>query len=281
VTAVALALASSLAWGVADFGAGLASRRLTVLTVMAVSSAASLPVIAAVVLLRGGASLPAGSAALAALAALSGTIALAAFYRGLAVGAMSVVAPISSTAAVVPVVFGLALGERPGTLQGAGVAIALVGAVLVSREVGEAPGERPRRTSAGVGLALLAALGFGGFFVAIAAASQADPWAAILVQRTTGLALVLIAVAVFRPRLAVGAGMGGALAAVGVLDLTANLLFALASTHGLVSLVGLLGSLYPVVTVLLARGVLRERLGAVQWAGVAAALTGVAMISGG
>jgi drug/metabolite transporter (DMT)-like permease len=132
-----------------------------------------------------------------------------------------------------------------------------------------------------VGLALIAALGFGGFFVGIAAASQADPWSAILFQRTTGLVLIVAAVAVARPRLAVGARMSAALAVVGVLDLTANLLFALASTRGLVSLVGLLGSLYPVVTVLLARGVLREHLRPLQWAGAGGAVVGVAMISAG
>jgi drug/metabolite transporter (DMT)-like permease len=281
VSAVALALASSLAWGVADFGAGLASRRLAVLTVMAVSSAGSLPVIAILVALREDAVLTPGAAALAALAALSGTVGLAAFYRGLVVGAMSLVAPISSTAAVVPLVFGLAIGERPGLLEAAGMALALGGVALASREAGEPAVTRARRTSAGVGLALIAALGFGGFFVAIAAASDPDPWTAILVQRSTGLALILAAVAVVRPRFAVRPLETAALVAIGVLDLSANLLFALASTRGLVSLVGLLGSLYPVVTVLLAAGFLGERPRSNQWAGVAAALAGVAMIGAG
>jgi len=296
VTAVLLALASSLVWGVADFGAGLASRRRAVLTVLAVSSVASFPVVVAVVALRGEPPPGAMPAVLAALAAVAGTAGIAAFYRGLAVGTMSVVAPISSTGAVLPVAFGIASGERPSALQGAGVALALAGVILASREAAHAAdadalgaaeadtaasGGGPRRTSAGVGLALVAAVGFGGFFIGIDAASDADPWWAILVQRGTGLALILTAAAILRPCLRVSAGEGGTLAVIGLLDMAANLLFALASTYGLVSLVGLLGSLYPVVTVLLARGVLGERLAPAQWAGVGAALAGVAMISAG
>ena len=296
MTAVLLALASSLAWGVADFGAGLASRRRAVVTVLAVSSAASFPVVVALVALRGEPPPGVAPAALAALAAVAGTAGIAAFYRGLAVGSMSVVAPISATGAVLPVVFGIASGERPSVLQGAGVALALAGVLLASREAVDgadadafgaadpgtaASGEGPRRTSAGVGLALVAAVGFGGFFIGIDAASDADPWWAILAQRGTGLLLVLAAAVIIRPGLRVSGAEGGALAVIGILDMTANLLFALASTYGLVSLVGLLGSLYPVVTVLLARGVLRERLAPAQWAGVGAALVGVAMISAG
>ena len=137
------------------------------------------------------------------------------------------------------------------------------------------------RTATGVGLALVAALGFGGFFVGIDAASDADVWWAIFVQRASSLVIVLAAVALVRPSLAVGSGMAVALAAIGILDLTSNALFALASTTGLISLVGLLGSLYPVVTVLLAASVLGERPAALQWVGVAAAIAGVGMISAG
>lgn len=277
---VALALGSSLAWGVADFAAGLKSRRLPLLAVLWFSQLASLPVMAAVVAVRGEGA-PAGDFALyAALASASGTIGIAAFYRGLAVGSMSVVAPISALAAVIPIGVGLAAGERPSTLQAAGAALALAGAVAASRERGSVEGGGPR-AARGVGLALLAALGFGGFFVGIDAASDPDAYWAILAQRLTGITLIGAAVAVTRPDLRVGRADLVGLAAIGVLDLAANALFAVASKEGYISLVGVLGSLYPVVTIVLARSVLAERLAPTQWAGVAVALLGVALIGGG
>jgi len=283
VLAVLLALGSSLSWGLADFGAGLKSRRLGVLSVLLVSQAGSLPVVLVAVLAWGGA-FPdtAGFALLAALAGASGTLGIAAFYRGLVVGTMSVVAPISATAAVIPVTVGLATGERPSTLQAVGVALAFAGVVLAAREPGPRAATRPNgRVAAGVGFALLAALGFGGFFVGIDAASARGgvPWA-ILVQRTTSLVLVAGVALAARPALRSVRPEVGPLVAIGMADLAANALFAVASTRGLVSLVGVLGSLYPVVTILLARSVLRERLAPPQWAGVGAALVGVGLIAG-
>ncbi len=282
--AILLALGSSLAWGLADFGAGLKSRRLGVLAVLVVMLAGSLPFVVVAVLTVGGAPpSDTGFVVVAALAGASGTVGIAAFYRGLVVGTMSVVAPISATAAVVPLAFGLATGERPSGLQALGVVLALAGVVLAAREP-DAPAARagpPRRAVAGVGLALVAALGFGGFFVGIDAASArgGELWA-ILVQRTTSLALVAGAALAVRPDLRRARPEAGALVAIGVADLAANALFALASTRGLVSVVGILGSLYPVVTILLARSVLRERLAAPQWAGVGTALAGVGLIVG-
>ncbi len=280
--AVALALASSVSWGAADFAAGLKSRRLAVGCVLLLSSAASLPVVGFVVALRGVPPPPASEFVLpAVLASASGTVGIAAFYRALAVGTMSVVAPISATAAVVPVTVGVALGERPSLVQALGAGLALVGVVLASREAaGSAAGGRGRLT-AGAGLALVAALGFGGFFVGIDVASEQDAMWAILAQRSTTLLLVLGAVAVTRPSLAVGRADLLGLAVIGLLDTAANALFALASREGLVALVGILGSLYPVVTILLARAVLSERLAPAQWTGVGIALAGVALISAG
>ena len=221
-----------------------------------------------------------GDAAAAAASGLCGAVGLAAFYRGLAVGAMSVVAPISATAAVIPVSVGVATGERPSALQGVGVAIALGGVALASRESADRAGSGGP-VAAGVGLALLAAVGFGLFFVGMDAASDDDVFWAIFVNRVTSVALLATAAAATRPRLGVGRGDAGTLMAIGVLDILANTLFAIASTEGLVSLVAVLGSLYPVTTVLLARLVLHERVARAQQAGVAGALAGVVLIGAG
>jgi drug/metabolite transporter (DMT)-like permease len=216
----------------------------------------------------------------AALAGSAGIVALGAFYRALAIGTMSVVAPISATAAAVPVLVGLAEGERPGGLQVAGMAAALAGVILASRE----PVEEgcPPANRAAIGLALVAAAGFGTFFVGIdrASATAEVPWV-IVVQRCCSVSLLLIATLVVRPSLPRDGASLLVLAAVGLLDLGANGLYALATTHGLLSVVSVLGSLYPAVTVVLARFVLAERIARVQEVGVVLALAGVVAISAG
>ena len=164
--AVVLGLGSSVSWGIADFLGGLKSRRLPVLSVMLASQVTGLSVIAAIVAIRGEGPPGGGFEVYAALAALGGLIGLAAFYRGLAVGKMSVVAPISALAAALPVTVGLATGDRPSGAQGAGIALALGGAALASREASE-EAERGRAVATGAGLALLSALGFGSFFLGI------------------------------------------------------------------------------------------------------------------
>jgi drug/metabolite transporter (DMT)-like permease len=216
----------------------------------------------------------------AALAGSAGIVALGAFYRALAIGTMSVVAPISATAAAVPVLVGLAEGERPSTLQVAGMAIALAGVILASREPIEEGADPPNR--AAIGLALVAAAGFGTFFVGIdkASATAEVPWV-IVVQRCSSLALLVIAALAVRPTLPRDAPSLLILGMVGVLDLGANGLYALATTKGLLSVVSVLGSLYPAVTVVLARFVLAERIARVQEVGVVLALAGVIAISAG
>jgi drug/metabolite transporter (DMT)-like permease len=278
--AIALALVASLSWGFADFVAGLKSRALPILTVMTVSQTVGLVVIGAIVVVRGEGPPGGGFALFAALAAIGGLGGLAAFYRGLAVGAMAVVAPISGLAAGVPVVFGLLRGERPSALQAAGIAFALAGVALAAREQ-EAERERSTRTAAGAGLALVAAVGFGSFFVAMDRASEGDALWAILVNRVTGVTLLAALCLAFRPALKVARADLGTLAAIGTLDMAANALYALATRQGLVSVVAVLSSLYPVVVVALAFAILGERVRPSQGVGAVAVLAGVAMIVGG
>jgi drug/metabolite transporter (DMT)-like permease len=290
VLALALAVCSSLAWGVADFLAGLKSRTLPVASVMLVAVTTGLALASAVVALRGVDLPPARFLAFGALSAVVGSIGLAAFYRGLAVGAMSVVAPIAATGAAIPVAYGLATGERPTAIQVAGAALAIAGVVLAARERGPA-GEAvsstagvpaPRaRVARGVALALVAAVGLGSFLVAIDAASEGDAAWAILTNRVVSLVLLGLVAVALRPRPPASPRDAAPAVAVGVLETTANLLIAFATTLGLVSLVGVLASLYPVVTVALARVVLGERIARGQQLGAVAALAGVVLIAAG
>lgn len=276
MTAVALALASSLAWGVGDFLGGLQSRRRKLLTVLAVTQTAGLVSIAIAVAVRGDGP-PAGSEWLAWSigASVCGMAGLTAFYKGLAAGAMGVVAPISSAAAVIPLTVGLASGERPGGIQLAGVALAITGVVLASRE------GPTRGTATGAWLAVAAAVGFGLFFVGVAEASVDDALWPILVARIVSSSLLMAAALAMRTEIPTGRRDLAQLVPIGILDTGANLLFALATREGLVSLVGVLGSLYPVVTVILAFYVLHERLHTIQRVGAVGALAGAALISAG
>src|SRR3954447_4203201 len=283
MAAVALGLASSLSWGIADFFGGLQSRRRPVLAVMTITQTAGL-LLALVVVAAHSAGPPSGGAWLAWAmgGSLFGIAGLAAFYRGLATGNMGVVAPISSAAAVVPLAVGLATGERPSAIQAAGIALAIVGVVLASREETE-PGAGAR-VATGTGLAIVAAIGFGGFFVAMDRASNGgggDAAWAILAARVASTTVLWTVALATRTRLPRSARELGVLAPIGVLDTAANLLYALATTKGLLSLVAVLASVYPVVTVLLARFVLHERLHVLQRVGAAGALVGAALISSG
>ena len=277
---VGLALGASLCWGVGDFIGGMKTRVLPVLVVLVCSQLVGLVWIA---LVAGIAQDPVPSTreiAFGALSAVAGTAGLACFFRAIAIGKMSLVVPIAATAAVVPVVVGIATGDRPSGLQGIGMAVALAGAVLASRERDE-EGGGGTRLAAGVLLAALSAFFIGWFFLAIDAASDGGAVWASLVNRVTSVTLLLVAALFVRPRLAAARPHLPGLAAAGTLDVSANLLFAAGTTRGLVSLVSVAGSLYPVVTVMLARVVLKERVERVQEIGAVAALGGVVLIAAG
>ena len=278
--AVGLAFTSSLCWGLADFLGGLQSRRRPLITVLLIAQVAAVALGLAFVVASRDPFPDLGPAALAAGAGVAGCAALAAFYRSLAIGTMSIVAPVSATGAAVPVLVGVASGERPGSVQVAGIVLAMVGIVLAAREPGGLAPGRAMRSS--LGLALLAALGFGSFFVLLDSATEdaGAPWALLLVRVGEVALLASLAVAV-RPRMPAGVRDASPLLIVGALDFLATALFALATTEGLLSVVAVVGSLYPAVTVVLARVVLAERVSRWQELGVVVTLVGVMAISAG
>jgi drug/metabolite transporter (DMT)-like permease len=276
---IGLALAASLCWGVGDFIGGSKSRVLPVLVVLVCSQIVGLVWIGGVALIAQDPVPGQREVVLAALSAVAGTAGLVCFFRAIAIGKMSLVVPIAATAAAVPVVVGIASGDRPGSLQLVGMVVALAGAVMASREPGE-EGERGS-LAAGVLLAALSALFIGFFFLAIDGASDGGAVWASLVNRITSVALLLVAAAIVRPKLGAARSHAPALAVAGTLDVSANLLFAAATTKSLISLVSVAGSLYPVITVLLARLLLHERVHRIQEAGVVAALGGVVLIAAG
>jgi drug/metabolite transporter (DMT)-like permease len=279
VLAAVLALAASVAWGVGDFLGGLKSRTMAPLAVLAVAQPVGLAAIAIIVAV-GRQPWPGTSVLLAAPAAVLGTVGLVAFYRGMAAGTISLVAPIAATGALIPVAFGLATGERPSSFQLTGIVLAVGGAVVTSYDPGTA--ERRGGLAAGVAWALVAAIGFGGFFIPMHEAAEDGFLWAVLVFRIASTTLVLAATLVLRPRLPRSRRDLTAIAYIGLADTGGNVFFAAAAAEqGLVSIVSVLASLYPVVTVALARTYLRERVGRVQEAGAVATLAGVVLVSAG
>lgn len=282
---VLLALLSSALWGGADFVGGTMSRRVKSLAVVGGSQALALLLVIPVVLLVHATHDPTGYLPWGIAAGLIGMVSLVAFYAALAIGTMGVVAPIAATGVIVPVAIGLGGGERPSPLQLLGVLLAIAGVVLASgpevRGARDGAGGARGTAARSLVLALGAAVGFGMVLWMLTRGAKYSVAMTLLTQRCASVTAVLVILVVVR-------SLGGLtvrdvpqLAVVGAGDAAANGLFSLASRGGLVSLVAVLGSLYPVGTVLLARVVHGERMSRVQNVGVVTALSGVVMIAAG
>lgn len=275
----ALALLSSALWGAADFGGGLLARRLSAFVVVVWAHAFALVGATVWILVSGAYRDPVGYLGWGIAAGLVGLGSLVTFYAALATGTMGVVAPIAASGVVVPVFIGLFQGETPSSLQFAGIALAVLGIVLASGpELRAVEGGRAVGGPRSLVLAVVSAVGFGLVLWLLREASVYSVPMTLFTQRATSVSVALVVAVLAR-------SLGGVrrrdlvpLAAVGVADASANGLFAFASAQGLLSVLSVLGSLYPVTTVLLARYVLHEVLARVQQVGVVLALSGVVLL---
>ena len=281
--AIALALAAAFVYGAADFLGGVASRRTSTISAVVWSQAVGLALLAGLLPLFGG---YAGKSDIfwGALCGIAGAVAIVCLYRGLAIGTMGIVSPVSAVlGASVPVLYGLAFrGEHPTALAAIGILAALAAVVLVSAEPG-ARTERKHFFPPGIPEGLLAGVAFGAYFIALAQTRADAGMVPLFAARVTSLILLV----------AGGFAFGGAtnvrlarpalvpVVLCGALDMSANVLYVLAAHRGLLAIVAVLTSLYPAATVALASLTLRERLGRLQWIGVALALGGAAVIAGG
>jgi drug/metabolite transporter (DMT)-like permease len=274
---VLLALSSSLMWGFADYIGGLQTRSRQVLSVVLISQFAGFVVIAAVVAVRG-VGWPGAEAMLpAVVAGLMGAFCIVTFYLALSYGPMSIVAPVLASSASIPVIYGLVRGERPSLPQLAGLLATLVGVILVSSTSSDGH-LRGRR---GIGFGVIAALLLGTLLVFFSRASAADPYWAPLVLRTVSMLAVGAFVLVRRVVPRVDRRALAVIAAIGVLDMLANLAYSVSTTLQLLSITAVLSSLFPVVTVALARIHLGERVTRVQGAGSALTMLGVLLVAAG
>jgi drug/metabolite transporter (DMT)-like permease len=286
MVAVVLALLSSLCWGSADFGGGLAARRVPVGAVVLFSQAAGAVVLLVVCLVAGQPFPHLFAAAMAA--GLFGVVGLLLFYRGLAIGKMSLVAPVAACGALIPVLFSVATGQAPRPLTLAGLASAMVGIVLASISSSDGlpqGGRTPGHPRAAAMMAIGAALCFGVFLLLLGRAAHLEPQSVLwlsLCTRLTSVPAVAVGIAASRstpPWRGLTPGLLGTLALVGIGDAAANTLFAVANTLGALAVVAVLGSLYPLVTALLARFQLGELLSTRQKAGAGFAVLGVILVS--
>lgn len=283
------ALATSLLWGLADFGGGVLTRRTPALTVVVVSQALATAVLGVIVIATGAWSEAGGRLWFAVAAGAVGPVVILSFYKALALGPMGVVSPLGSVGVAVPVSIGLVLGERPGLLQCAGVAVAVAGIVMAGGpQLRGAPVQRQA-----VLLTLFAAFGFGTVMCLIAESSTTVTglFLALFVQRITNVAVggTALYVSVRRGARALPEEGGAAvvlaalpaLTFVGLADVAANGSYSVAAQHGPVTVAAVLASLYPVVTAMAARGFLGERLRGVQAAGAGLALLGTVLLATG
>ncbi|MCA0143356.1 DMT family transporter [Blastococcus sp. LR1] len=276
--AVVLALSSAVVYGASDFLGGLASRKASVFAVVALSQLAGLIALVALLPWLGG-PVTTADVAWGAAAGLAGSTGLLVFFRALATGVMSVIAPVTAvTAAAVPVFVGLLGGDRIGPWAAVGIVLALVAVVLVSAE----GGVRALRAARPGSLlpALGAGLAFGLFFVLLDRTAEDAGLTPLVAARTASITLVLLVALSGRRSVRPTRAALPLIVVSGVGDMAANALFLLATqTGGPLAITGVLSSLYPVSTVLLAQLVLRERLVPAQLAGLMTAAAAVVLIT--
>lgn len=281
---VALGLSSAIAWGLADFLGGFKNRELDIWTVGLSSQFAALLICVPALLAAGGPVPEDRVLVYGALAGVANAVGLVTFYRALALGRMSIVAPIVGMSALLPVIVGLISGERPSLLQSAGIAIGIGGIVLASRELDHDVVDRagPRVV---IVLSIVAAVAVGANLIGIEKAVALSGESSILwplaAARACAVVLILIGALATGHLRAPGSRHVPALIALGALDLVANVFYSHATQQTLLSIAAVLASLHPVVTILMARALLDERLRRIQQAGVVLAIAGVCLIAGG
>jgi len=275
--AVLFALIAASAYGISDFVGGFASRRVSALNVLLVSYPVGSALMAAALPFFAG-PLSARTLAWSLAGGVAGLAGVALMYSALAIAPMNIISPVTALmSAAVPVLGGVLRGERPAALAWLGIVLGLIAVVFISRQPVDhphpPPGWRPLL------MAVLAGVGFGGYFICLASTDHNSGIWPVVISRLCSSALVLPLLLTVDRYVRPSSGVFGLAAVAGGLDAVANLAFLLASRHGLLSLAGVITALYPAGTVLLAMVILKERTGTVQRAGLAMAALSVVLLT--
>lgn len=274
LSTVAFALAASITWGAGDFSGGLATRRAQVLSVVVGAYTVGFIVLVALALIWSEPFPTTLDLIWGSVAGLAGAVGLVAFYQALAVGRMGIVAPLAAMlSAAVPVLFGAFIEGLPGPIQLIGFMLAFIAVGLISG-LGVVKG-RPK----GLGLALLAGLGFGSFFILISRVSHGSVFWPLAAARLSSLLFLLVVVLIRHQKVLPEKSVWLVVFLAGALDVAGNVFFVLATHAGRLDVAAILSSLYPAVTVLLATIILKERVTRLQAIGIVVALVAIPLIS--
>jgi drug/metabolite transporter (DMT)-like permease len=284
---IGFALSAALSWGTGDFLGGLAARRFALIWVLLGSAFGGLLLAGTATLISGDSVPPTSDFVLAGFAGLAGLVALAAFYKALAIGTMSIVAPITATGSSIPVLWGvIGRGETLSLFAVFAIVVAVSGVILASREqdLAGTTGVDPKTHRESILLAIVAAIGFGTIFTLIAEAGEESIyWPAMVLKAVTLLSVLVVISLSGKRRETWGERPRGKWwlfpIAIGFFDVGANITFAASTHHGALAITSVVSSLYPVTTVILAFAFLHERLAVSQRLGVVLALAGVAMLA--
>lgn len=274
--AIFLALMAAVAYGAADFMGGLASRKTSAVAVVILSQTAGVAVLALAWVFAQG-HFYRDDLILGIGAGLAGAIAITALYAALTIGRMGIISPITAViGATIPVIVGIALGERPAPLELAGVACAFVAVAFVSAN---AETKRISLSEPGLRLALISGIGMGALFVLLALGHRDAGLARVAIARITSIAILVAIAAMRRESLRPAPGSLALIVVAGALDMAANVLYVFSTRYGMLAVVAVLTALYPGSTVFLARVFLSETLSRMQWVGVGFAAAGVVLIA--
>ncbi len=274
VMAAAFALTAAGCWGAGDFSGGLASRRSDPFRSVLFVYGIGLIALIIVALFTSDPIPPAADFIWGAIAGLFGLVGILLLFQAFAAGRMGIVAPVSGVlATALPVLFNAATQGLPSALQLVGFAVALVGIWLLSRP--EHIGGRP----AGLGLAILAGVCFGSFFITLDQVSKASMFWPLIAGRVASCAALLLFALATRRALPVRGLPWGLFSLAGILDVAGNVFFLLALQNGRLDVASVLGSLYPAVTAILARLTIKETITRLQVMGVTAAMIAIVLIT--
>lgn len=275
---IGFAMAACMGWGIADFIGGLKSRDVPTLTVIILSNAVGLCVLGSILASSGRPFMDDPNLIWAIPAGLLGIGAMYLLYRSLAIGVMSILAPVSSAGVILPVIWGIYCGETLHTLTMTGILAAFLGIILATIEPGKKKGQI--KWTKGLFHALGAAVCTGLYFILIDNASQNDPfWASMILRISTFIFLIPL-ILIVRSPVKIRKNHLPLIILMGVMDALASFSFALASNSGLLSIAAVVSSLYPAVTIVLSGIIIKEKMNKVQSSGVMLAITGVVLISG-
>lgn len=274
---ILLSLIACFCWGISDFLGGVKSRQLPIIIVLFISIFFSVLILSAILLFKQEAFPNNPSLWWAAIAGIFGLSSMFFLYKALSIGTISIIAPITATGVIIPVIFGIIKGELISPDQIAGIVIAIMGTIILSSK--KSPVDDDKSITSGIKYAFLAGICDGLFLLTFSQSGNASLLWSTLILRSTYCILLIPVLIIYHPVFKIRLSNYIILSTMGVIDTIAGFSFIMAASIGLLSIVSVISSLYPAVTVFLSTTVLKEKLNRTQWIGILLAFSGIVLIS--